>query len=333
MPNVSIHIHFLKVILESAVRHDINVINSLQRNNISLQLLQQTDTRVSARQFSSFLADAIRAFEDELVGFSPYPLPLGSWSALTHWVANTSTLGHAIKRFCRFYSLLEKGFKTILVIKGTQASVEIHPWNDGTNYTSSSYELFTFCLYRLLCLLTHDMLPLTQVNLPFAKPKHHREYHYFFYGNKIDFDYSTCSISFPRELLLKPIKQETGLINLLLNDSLYNIIVLNYDRTSWTSKVRDLITANFEWKLGLSDVAFELGIKEHTLRRCLSKEGITYSVLRNQAKRDLAIFLLSNSQHSIEEIAFRTGFSEASAFIRAFKSWTGVTPSTYRRSS
>jgi AraC-like DNA-binding protein len=48
-------------------------------------------------------------------------------------------------------------------------------------------------------------------------------------------------------------------------------------------------------------------------------------------RRDYALHLLGKRGLSIEEIAYRTGFSESSAFIRAFKTWTGVTPYTYRK--
>ena len=56
-----------------------------------------------------------------------------------------------------------------------------------------------------------------------------------------------------------------------------------------------------------------------------------FKELKNQARRDTALHFLGKQGLSIEEIAHRAGFSESSAFIRAFKGWTGVTPYSYRK--
>jgi AraC-like DNA-binding protein len=53
--------------------------------------------------------------------------------------------------------------------------------------------------------------------------------------------------------------------------------------------------------------------------------------IKNRLRRDTALHFLGKHGLSIEEIAHRSGFSESSAFIRAFKGWTGVTPYCYRK--
>ena len=81
----------------------------------------------------------------------------------------------------------------------------------------------------------------------------------------------------------------------------------------------------------LGSVAASLGIHPQTLRRRLSAEGTTFKEIKNGVRRDTALHYLGKQGLSIEEIAHRAGFSESSAFIRAFKGWTGVTPYTYRK--
>ena len=77
-------------------------------------------------------------------------------------------------------------------------------------------------------------------------------------------------------------------------------------------------------------IAATLGIAPHTLRRRLKRDGVDYSDIRKQVRRDMAVRLLTTTDAAVEEIAERTGFSEASAFIRACRSWTGRTPRAYR---
>ena len=80
----------------------------------------------------------------------------------------------------------------------------------------------------------------------------------------------------------------------------------------------------------LSEVARELGMGQRTLQRRLSERGRTYQALVDEARRQLAQQLVTESRYSLSEIAFLTGFSEQSAFTRAFKRWSGQTPGAYR---
>lgn len=80
----------------------------------------------------------------------------------------------------------------------------------------------------------------------------------------------------------------------------------------------------------LSQVARSLGMSARTLQRRLASEGVTYQNLIGQARLELAKSLMADTEYSLAEIAFLTGFSEQSAFTRAFKRWAGRTPSAFR---
>jgi AraC-like DNA-binding protein len=72
-------------------------------------------------------------------------------------------------------------------------------------------------------------------------------------------------------------------------------------------------------------------MSRRTLERRLSEEGTTYRDLVEGLRRGLAEQFLVEPRVAIAEVAFLLGFSEASAFHRAFKRWTGKTPTDYRR--
>lgn len=80
-------------------------------------------------------------------------------------------------------------------------------------------------------------------------------------------------------------------------------------------------------------VAEYLGMSARTLKRRLSEKGHTFRDLVQKIQQDLALDRLRNSGQSIGEIAFQTGFSEQSAFNRAFKRWTGQSPIEYRKNN
>lgn len=331
MRNASVHIHFVRVTLNNAQQHNLDIKALLSRSRISPQLIQLDDARVSARQFADLQTLTMLAMGDELLGHSPHPVRLGSWSAMCHWLIHTKTLGQTIKRFCRFYGLMERGFRARLTTEGNLAIVDVSPWSEPERHQIYGYELFMFTFHRLLCWMTREKLPIHRMHLPYPRPAHHREYQYMFYGYPVFFDQQRCSISFHRALLAKPVRQDITALTEFLRHPMYEIIVQDHDRSSWSARVRELIARNPAENPGLTDVAATLDTPSHTLRRRLADEGQSYSDLKREVKRDLAIHYLSSRDISVEEVAFKTGFSEASAFIRAFKQWTGVTPYTYRK--
>jgi AraC-like DNA-binding protein len=80
----------------------------------------------------------------------------------------------------------------------------------------------------------------------------------------------------------------------------------------------------------LSDVARRLGMSGRTLQRRLAELGFSYQKLVDEARRELATRLLRQTDFSLIEVAFMTGFSGQSAFTRAFKRWAGQTPRSFR---
>lgn len=78
-------------------------------------------------------------------------------------------------------------------------------------------------------------------------------------------------------------------------------------------------------------VADHHGLSARTLKRRLGEKGKTFRELVQNVQQQEAMVLLKNTRQSISEIAFLTGFSEQSAFNRAFRRWTGKPPSDYRK--
>ena len=77
-------------------------------------------------------------------------------------------------------------------------------------------------------------------------------------------------------------------------------------------------------------VARRLALSERTLHRRLSEKGFSFKAMVEETRRQVAENLLRGNRYSVSEVAFLTGFSEQSAFNRAFKRWTGLTPTAFR---
>ncbi|MEM9305506.1 MAG: helix-turn-helix transcriptional regulator, partial [Pseudomonadota bacterium] len=59
-------------------------------------------------------------------------------------------------------------------------------------------------------------------------------------------------------------------------------------------------------------------------------EGATFQEIKDNVRRDQAVFLLLHEEATVNQVADRLGFSEPSTFHRAFKKWTGMAPGEYR---
>lgn len=76
----------------------------------------------------------------------------------------------------------------------------------------------------------------------------------------------------------------------------------------------------------MAGVAAKLGLSRPTLSRRLKAEGVTFEKVLDDLRRMLALHYLSGKRVSVNEVAFLVGFSDATAFSRAFKRWTGTSP-------
>jgi len=82
--------------------------------------------------------------------------------------------------------------------------------------------------------------------------------------------------------------------------------------------------------LSLEYVSSRLGLPARTLQRRLKSEGTTFARKTDEVRRLLAERYLGDRRASVSEVAFLLGFSDVSAFHRAFVRWTGQTPKAFR---
>lgn len=156
--------------------------------------------------------------------------------------------------------------------------------------------------------------------------------HEDWFGCPVRFDAELDAILFSPETMAQP--------NLLGDEGISRYLISHLDaelsqiaaEVTFVDQAKDAIAqALSEGSPKMTHIAGGLGLSARSLHRRLSEHGMSFKVLTEETRRDLAEGLLRDERHSLAEIAFLTGFSEQSAFTRAFKRWVGRTPASYRK--
>jgi AraC-like DNA-binding protein len=331
MRDLSISVYFARAVLKNAVAQGLDPISLLRKNRISPRLMLEDNARISIERFADLQVNTMLAMGDETLGYGTRPLPIGCWSMMCHAVIGCETLGQALSRHCRFYQLFDLGVRPVLEEDGDLACIHLLTQDDKSTPKPYLHELLLFNTHRFGSWLVQEHLPIQMVQLSHAPLAPPLDYRHMFLANPVDFDQPRSQLVLSRALLDKRITQnETSLRHFLRHPALI-MLTQDYAINSWTSRVRDIVRRQLRDIPELNDVADALEVHPQTLRRRLAAEGTTFKDIKNQMRRDTALHFLGKQGLSIEEISHRAGFSESSAFIRAFKGWTGVTPYTYRK--
>ncbi len=96
-------------------------------------------------------------------------------------------------------------------------------------------------------------------------------------------------------------------------------------------RVRNVLAVRDGVMRSLDEVARDLGMSSRTMRRRLADEGSTFAHLLNDQRKESSMAMLRSRELTVDDVASRLGYSNAANFSRAFRQWTGMTPTAYRR--
>ena len=154
-----------------------------------------------------------------------------------------------------------------------------------------------------------------------------------FFQAPVDFDAPRYAMLFEREAMLRVLP--TGNPELALSaEQLLRDYLARMDRADVVARARKLIAERLTSGEPLaSDVARALAASPRTLHRRLNENGTSFAKLLDQTRRELAVEYLRDPENTVEETAFLVGFAETASFNRAFRRWTGNSPSAFRHAN
>jgi len=218
---------------------------------------------------------------------------------------------------CRVESVPERVTITLGLIGGKQMLLE-------------TSDFAAAVVYRLLRECSRGAARPSEVRLPRPAPRNPRLFERFF-GAPVTFDAPVAALIYPRACMAVPFTQsDRRLLDILRAHARERLQAM--PQADFQDRARAFIADGLlGGEYGLEHLAFRCGMSERTLRRRLSDAGTSYRELLDDVRRERALLLL-DAEQSISLIAQHLGFSDATAFARAFRRWTGHPPHLYMRS-
>ena len=320
--------HFARAALGGARRRGYDYSDLLQELGISPELLEEPRARIAPEQFTRLLQGLWVALDDEFLGFGRTVSRPGSFAMMCHALIHCRNLDKALHRGLLFYSLFPDGPRLTISREDEmiRLSLDDSQFCDPDHFLSES-QLMVW--HRLGSWLIGQRIRLEQATFSYPRPDHGAEYDLLF-SCPLEFSAERSSLVFHSRYLAMPLLQDERTLKHFLQRSPADLLARPDDGDSLSSRLRRLLSHDSSRWPDLEAVAAHLNISPQTLRRHLREEGSSFQGLKDQLRRDIAIYHLSRTDLSLQQIAEQLGFSEPSAFHRAFKKWTGLTPGAYR---
>ena len=318
--------HFVCAALRGARDQDAREL--LREAGIPTAVLDEPRARIAPEQFARLIRLLWERLDDEYLGLGPLPSKRGTFAMMGHAIIHCRSLEKALQRGMLFYGLFPGAPRLHLQRDGDWAclQVETEAQRDPEHLLSESLLLIW---HRLASWLIGQRIALEEIAFVYPEPAHGAEYDLLFPGTR-RFCAERTGLRFHTRYLDMPLLQDERTLKRFLERSPADLLARPDGGDSLSSRIRRLLGRDCARWPDLDSVARQLHSSPQTLRRHLREEGTSFQDLKDQLRRDLAIYLLGRDEVSIQAIAEQLGFSEPSAFHRAFKKWTDLTPGAYR---
>ena len=280
-------------------------------------------------QYAHFMATVWHETDDEFMGLAPVSSRFGTFSMMCKAIISCSSLEHALCRAQRFYALFPQA-PNVHLVKTPQVSklvIEMEHEYDPDHFLAES---LLAIWHRLASWLVDQGIPLLRVSCSYAAPSHAELYQSLF-ATPVDFNQPQTCLHIPTSSLSLPITQTAASLQAFLHHSPADFLARPNPHQSTTGRLRRLFRQQPIDELPcLSLAAKALQLSSATLRRRLHDEQSSYQQLKDERRQEEACTLLRHQHISIQTIAAKLGYTEASTFHRAFRKWQGMTPGDYR---
>jgi AraC-like DNA-binding protein len=324
----TVAIQFVRAAMGPALTKGLDAGFVLREAGIPAELVAQDGARVTGAQAARLIRVLWDVTDDELIGMGSTPIPRGTFRMATLALIHTPDLRTALRRFIEF-AAIGMGF-AVNDMRDDGRTVELVFDSGGRNPSDQLVLAIGMTVGHRLCgWLIGQQITLTSVELTGPAPPHAAEFALVF-GVAPTFDAPRAAITFPSRYLSAPLVRSEAELLEFVRSQPNDLLFRQEYHPSTSTRVRKMIERRAVETVTVDDVAKRLNISAQHLRRLLRDEKTTFRQIKEEVLRDEAIASLVRGLETAEELSERLGFSEPSAFRRAFRRWTGSPPGSYR---
>ena len=291
------------------------------------------DAFVPFRRFAQMLEDAARELGDPClglrVGLATHPRDIGP---LGFVLLNSPTVGAAVDNLVRYLGFHQTGAEvTAKEDRGCWrlAYRVLHPG------ASEFYQDAECTIGTLVAGMTHigaGKFAPAEIHFRRSRPAHQQAYREVLPGMTIRFDQPVDAVLVDPHVANQPVVGADQQLLPILEQHARLLLEQAPGGDELHSRVKQAVAQSLQsGQPRITHVARTLGMGERTLQRRLSERGLTFNDVVDQVRERLARQNVARGDVTLTEVAFLLGYSESSAFIRAFRRWTGETPRAYRK--
>ena len=321
----------IRTILALLTNAGVDVDGFLQDVSIDSAKVTRSNERINLAVYDRIQEKAMEVLDDPALGLhmgertSPSALGL-----LGHLLISAPTILESFRLFFKYHRIVSDSEPSELSVDGDYATLTYdYPRSTAVcNRIRAEFGLVQ------VGNLGRSMLgvDLNAVEVRFEHPPtdYLSEYERIFKA-PILFNQPKTQIVFPVDILQRRLLHADATMHALLMEEADKQLEQLQGRKTIADEVEQFLLHTMEdRKPTINRVAEHFGINERTLRRKLESQETSFSELLGKVQCKYAKNLLKDTEVPVESIAERLQFSEPSAFYRAFKRWTGLTPSEYR---
>jgi AraC-like DNA-binding protein len=327
---MGVSIVFARGLAEAVDQAGFDRANLLDSAGVDPSLLADVEGRLDIERYDRLVGAALAVTGDPALGLRIGETAHGpTYNLVAHLVAHARTLRDGVQALIRFQRLLSDRptFRIVESARIAKLVCDEYPGSEACYRTR--VEMMVTGLYRLVHYFVRDAR-LDRVAFDYAAPSYHRAYARVF-GDLPEFDQPFAGVVLSRELLDATQPNHDADFQAVLEAQAERRISRLTGSATYADQVREYVIAHPPQEMRTMEAAARaLGMSARSLRRRLSEEGACFQRIVDDALHALSRQHLSNRRRSIKEIASALGYSEQAGFCRAFRRWSGTSPTEYR---
>lgn len=302
----------------------------LQQAGFTGEFFTQPHARVTHDQIVKLYQVFAIGTGDEMMGLWTRPIRAGALKYLCKIMIDAPSIRTALYRFTQYWNLLLDDYKLRMTEADGAFSIVLYPCSEQHVPHRFGHMLLLKLTHGIVSWLAGRELPVQQVAFSFARPSFAEDYPILF-PSGISFGERCSSITFADSVGKLRIERSPAEMRAFLERAPRDWIFTAYKEHALQLKVREFLYTTGHIDRTLEQTAQYLNMSPRTLIRKLAAEDLSFQGIKDGLRRDIAIRDLGRTSNSLEEISYSVGFSSVAVFHRAFKHWTGMTPTAYRR--